>query len=113
MRKIYRTKFFDEFYDGLSESGREKVEYVLFLLTEMKIIHSKFVKKLIDTEFYELRVSADNEYRIIVFPVNADNVIQATEVVLLNGFIKKSTKDYKGQIIRARSIVNSVYEGEE
>lgn len=105
MRTIIRTDEFNEFYNSLPAKARSKVEYALLALRELPIVNSKFVKKLVDTEFYELRVSVDNEYRVIMVSVNTDNIMEAKEVILLNGFVKKSTKDYKTQIDIANRIV--------
>ena len=75
----------------------------------MRIVNSKLVKKLTNTPFYELRISVNNEYRVILFAADNDNFRDATSIVLLNGFIKKSTKDdYKKQIERANHIIEEL-----
>jgi hypothetical protein len=43
-----------------------------------------------------------------MFSANHDNIIQATEVYILNGFLKKSTKDYSKQISKAINILNTL-----
>lgn len=58
---------------------------------------TKFVKKLVGTDFFELRVSVDNE-----------NINLATRIILLNGFVKKSTKDYEKEITKAINILRSL-----
>ncbi len=66
------------------------------------------IKKLQNTEFYEMRISVGfNEYRTILFSINAENIIQATEIVFLNSFLKKDTKDYKKAIEEARKILEN------
>ena len=60
------------------------------------------------TDFFELRVSVDNEIRVILFAVDNDNINLATNVILLNGFVKKSTKDYDKEITKAINILRSV-----
>lgn len=53
-----------------------------------------------------MRISVgNNEYRTVLFAVNHDNIIQATKVLVLNAFQKKSTKEYKRQIDRANVIL--------
>jgi hypothetical protein len=47
----------------------------------------------------------DNEYRVIIFAVDNNNIINANEIFLLNGFIKKSTADYDKQIAIAQKIL--------
>lgn len=71
-------------------------------------LSSKFVKKLVGTDFFELRVSVDNEIRVILFAVDNDNINLATSVILLNGFVKKSTKDYDKEITKAINILRSL-----
>ena len=44
-------------------------------------------------EFDELRISVGNEYRVILFTIDHENFIEAERLLLLNGFMKKSTKD--------------------
>ena len=56
-----------------------------------------------------MRVSVGtNEYRTMIFAVNHKNIIQATEIILLNGFLKKSTKDYRKQIEKAIKILEGL-----
>ncbi len=77
-------------------------------LAEIKVVNIKLVKKLVDTDFYELRISVGNEYRVILFTIDHENLIEAEQVLLLNGFIKKSTKDYKREIEKAQHILNNL-----
>ena len=78
------------------------------ILAEIKVVNTKLVKKLVDTDFYELRISVGNEYRVILFTIDHENLIEATQILLLNGFIKKSTKDYKKEIDKALQILNNL-----
>lgn len=108
MRTIYRSMEFEVFYNSLSVNVKEKIKYALNVITEIRIVNVKLVKKLINTEFYELRVSVDNEYRIVIFAIDNDNFAESEQIVLLNGFVKKSTKDYKREINKARRILKSL-----
>lgn len=45
MRKIYRTEAFDEFFESLPDNVKEKVRYLLFMITEMKVVNTKDYKK--------------------------------------------------------------------
>ncbi len=71
-------------------------------------LSKKFVKKIVSSDFYELRVSVDNEIRVLLFSANNENINLATEIIVLNGFIKKSSKDYDKQIKKAYNILNSL-----
>lgn len=69
-------------------------------------VSTKFVKHLENTEFYEMRISVGpNEYRSILFAIDHDNIIEAKRIILLSGFLKKSTKDYSKQIKMARKLL--------
>jgi hypothetical protein len=88
-----------------TQERRKKWIMCLNIFVPKKNVTSKFVKSLVNTEFYEMRISVDNEYRIILFTIDSDNFITANEIVLLNGFIKKSTADYDKQIAIALKLM--------
>lgn len=72
-------------------------------------ISTKFVKHLEKTDLYEMRVSVGtNEYRTVLFAIDHDNVIEAKNIILLNGFLKKDNKDYRKQIEIAKDILNNL-----
>lgn len=108
MRTMIRSTEFDEFYNSLPQSVQSKVKYAMNILAEIKVVNTKLVKKLVDTDFYELRISVGNEYRVILFTIDHENLIEATQILLLNGFIKKSTKDYKKEIDKALQILKNL-----
>ncbi|MDE6514850.1 MAG: type II toxin-antitoxin system RelE/ParE family toxin [Bacteroidales bacterium] len=106
MRALIRSAEFDAFYDAQSANVQEKLKYALSVIAEIKVVNTKLVKKLVDTDFYELRISVGNEYRVILFTIDHENFIEAGQILLLNGFIKKSTKDYRKEIEKAYRILN-------
>ena len=108
MRTIIRSTEFDEFYNSLPANVQNKVKYAMNILADIKVVNTKLVKKLVDTDFYELRISVGNEYRVILFTIDHENFIEAEQILLLNGFMKKSTKDYKKEIQKAEQILNSL-----
>ncbi len=56
-----------------------------------------------------MRVSiGTNEYRTVLFAMDNSNFIEATKIILLNGFLKKSEKDYRKQIDIARKILDNL-----
>ncbi len=57
------------------------------------------------TDFYELRILLNNQYRVIFFTVDNEDLNQATELLFINAFIKKSTKDYNKQIKKALKLL--------
>lgn len=107
MRTMIRTNAFDEFYDSLPANVQSKVKYAMNVVAQIKVVNTKLVKKLVDTDFYEMRISVGNEYRIILFTIDHENLVEAEHILLLNGFLKKSTKDYKKEIEKAHQILNN------
>lgn len=70
------------------------------------------LKHLNGTDLYEMRVSVGtNEYRTVLFAVNHSNIILATKILVLNAFLKKSTKDYDKQIKKAIKILGGFEDG--
>ena len=59
-------------------------------------------------EFDALRISVGNEYRVILFTIDHENFIEAEQILLLNSFAKKSTKDYKQEIQKAEHLLGTV-----
>lgn len=102
---------FLRYYGTLDERTKDKYVESIKVLEEVYVLSRKFVKRLVGTSenLYELRVSVGfNEHRSILFSLNHANIIQATEIVILNGFLKKSTKDYDKQIKKAINILNTL-----
>ncbi|MDE5606257.1 MAG: type II toxin-antitoxin system RelE/ParE family toxin [Bacteroidales bacterium] len=105
-RILYKTTEFSEFYNQMPLSVQLKFEYVFNIVQTVYILPTKFVKRLVGSRFYELRVSiGTNAYRIILFAIDHENVIEATRIVLLHAFLKKSEKDYGKQIEKADKIL--------
>ena len=84
---------------------KDKIDYLLDIIAAQPVINTKVAKKLINTAFYEVRIQVNNEYRIIVFAIDHDNITQSRNILFLNGFMKKSTKDYDKQIKTAIKIL--------
>lgn len=109
IRIIYKSSEFEQFYDNLSDSIKVKFEHVFNVIQTVYALPTKFVKRLVNTQLYELRVSVGtNEYRTVLFAIDHDNIIQSTRIILLNGFLKKSEKDYRKQINIAAKILKDL-----
>lgn len=105
MRTVVRSGEFDAYYALQSERVRRKIDYALLIIEQIRVVSTKLVKKIENTDFYELRISVDNEHRVFMFSVDHENFIEATQILMLNGFIKKSTRDYKNQTSIAMNIL--------
>jgi len=99
------TSAFEEFYGSLNARTIKKVDYIIDQIRFERNVSTKFVKKLVNTNFYEMRISVDNEYRVILFAIDNTNFINVNRIVVLNGFLKKSTADYDKQIAKAIKIM--------
>ncbi len=114
IRTVYWTDEFEQFYDALPEKVQVKFDYVIEIVKTVRVVSSKFVKHLKGTDLYEMRVSiGTNEYRTVLFTMDNDNVINASEIVLLNAFLKKSEKDYKQQVKIAQKILKGIEYGND
>lgn len=107
-RELIFSPEYVEFEQGSSHRTREKLRYAVAILETVRPIPTKFVKRLTNTDFYELRISVDNEVRVILFAADNENINLASSVILLNGFVKKSTKDYDKEIAKAINILRNL-----
>ena len=103
IRELYFSDEFTEFYEKLQDKVKAKFEHTMDIIRTEYVLNTKFVE---NTDLYEMRVSVNfNEYRTILFAVDNDNIILSKRILLLNGFLKKSTKDYSKQIKVAKQIL--------
>lgn len=107
-RELVLSPEYIEFVQTSNKRTQEKLLYTISILETLNPVPTKFVKKLVGTDFYELRVSVDNEVRVILFAADSDNINLATRIIFLNGFIKKGTKDYGKEISKAIGILRNV-----
>ena len=106
IRELYFSDEFTEFYEKLQDKVKAKFEHTMDIIRTEYVLNTKFVKHLENTDLYEMLVSVNfNEYRTILFAVDNDNIILSKRILLLNGFLKKSTKDYSKQIKVAKQIL--------
>ena len=106
IREIKFTGYFFDFYQELELKVREKIGFLLTILREQHNIPQKYVKHISGSDgIYELRLSiAQNEYRILFFFEEGSLIEGGKIVVLGNGFVKKSSKDYVKSVQKAEEI---------
>lgn len=107
MREIELTDECLQFIQDLAPRPKTKLLQLLEVISGVREVHSLFVKKLTNTRFYELRIKAGNEYRILIYPVDHPNFIECRQAVGLTGFMKKSVKDYKKAIARSEILLQN------
>lgn len=107
MREIDITAECLEFIDQQDERVKLKFFQLIEVIGEIKVVNSTFLKKLQSTQFYELRIKAGNEYRVVLFAIDHLNFTECEKAVCLCGFQKKGTKDYKKAIAQAEKLLKS------
>ena len=112
IRKVILNDECTGYIDSQGPQVAKKFLYIVQIIQTKKVVSTKFVKKIVGTDFFELRITTDNEHRVITFALDNDSFIESTEIVLLNGFIKKDKKDYKPAIKRAKRLL-SEYQNDE
>ncbi|MDU0809246.1 type II toxin-antitoxin system RelE/ParE family toxin [Aquirufa regiilacus] len=102
---IFFGTYFSTFFESQTEKVKEKIDYVLFVLTHTERVPDKFLKHLSGHEdLYEIRVSyAGNIFRIFCF------FDHGKLVVLLNGYQKKSQKTAVREIELAKKLKEAYF----
>lgn len=103
---IYFKNYYFDFFDKQSEKVKNKIDYVLFLITVADRIPKKFFQHLEGTNgLYEIRVEYQgNIYRIFCCFDEGDLV------VLFNGFQKKSQKTPNNELDKAVKIMKEYFD---
>ena len=97
---IYYKDYFLDFFNDQTEKVKEKIDYVLFVISVTERVPKKFFDHMEGTEgLYEIRVELQsNIFRIFCC------FDEGKLVVLFNGFQKKSQKTPQTEIDRALKI---------
>ena len=101
---FYRNHFYD-FFEKQPEKTKEKIDYVLFLLTHVENVPEKFLKHLKGHNgLYEIRVEYNSNIFRIFCCFDKEKM-----VVLFNGFQKKSQKTSRNEIDKAIRIMKEYF----
>jgi len=102
---IFFRHYFHEFFDQQTEKVKEKIDYVLFMVTHIDKIPEKFLKHIEGQKgLYEMRVEVgSNVFRIFCC------FDEGKIIVLFNGFQKKTQKTPKQQIELAIRLMNKYF----
>lgn len=105
-RLIFFRNYYLDFFDKQSEKVKDKIDYVLILVTVADMIPKKFFKQMTGYDgLYEIRIEFEgNIYRIFCC------FDQGNLVVLFNGFQKKSQKTPKKEIEKAMQIMKEYFD---
>ena len=94
---VFYKDYFDDFFESLSEKVKDKIDEVLFMMTILDRVPSKFFKSIEGVKgLFEIRVEFEsNIYRIFCC------YDKGKLVVLFNGFQKKTQKTPTNELSKA------------
>ena len=103
---IYFKNYYKDFFNVQTEKVKDKIDYVLFLISVADRIPKKFFKYLEGTDgLFEIRIEYENNTFRIFCCFDKGKL-----VVLFNGFQKKSQKTPKNEIDKALKIKKEYFE---
>lgn len=103
---IFYQHYFHEFFDRQTEKVKEKIDYVLFMVTHIDKIPEKFLKHIEGQKrLYEIRVEVGSNIFRIFCCFDKGKI-----VVLFNGFQKKTQKTPKQEIELAIRLMNEYFD---
>ncbi|HLP75132.1 MAG TPA: type II toxin-antitoxin system RelE/ParE family toxin [Bacteroidales bacterium] len=102
---IFFKNYFDDFFNSLSSKVKEKIDYVLFLITVANRIPTKFFEHVTGTDgLFEIRIEFESNIYRIFCCFDEGNL-----VVLFNGFQKKNQKTPRSEIDKALKIKEAYF----
>ena len=103
---IYFKNYFWDFFNTLAEKVKDKIDYVLFLVTVADRIPKKFFEPMTGYEgLFEIRIEFESNIYRIFCCFDEGNL-----VVLFNGFQKKTQKTPKKETEKAMRIKEEYFE---
>ena len=97
---IYFKDYYWDFFNTLAEKVKDKIDYVLFLVTVADRIPKKFFEPMAGYEgLFEIKIEFESNIYRIFCCFDEGNL-----VVLFNGFQKKTQKTPKNEIEKAMRI---------
>jgi len=102
---IYFREFFWDFFNKQTEKTKDKIDYVLFLVTVADKILGKFFEQIAGYGgLFAIRIEFESNIYRIFCCFDKGNI-----VVLFNGFQKKTQKTPKKEIEKAVQIMNEYF----
>ena len=97
---LFFRNYFNEFLEAQKEKVKEKIDYVLFLITTAERIPKKFFSYVEGSDgLFEIRIEFESNIYRIFCCFDEGNLI-----VLFNGFHKKTQKTPMNEIKKAMKI---------
>lgn len=102
---VFYKDYFDDFFETLNEKVKDKIDEVLFMMTILERVPTKFFKSISGSKgLFEIRVEYEgNIYRIFCC-FDKGNL-----VVLFNGFQKKTQKTPTKELNKAKKIMKEYF----
>lgn len=102
---IFYKNYFYDFFDPLDEKVKNKIDEVLFMITIIERIPTKFFKSIEGVKgLFEIRIEFEsNIYRIFCC------FDKGSLVVLFNGFQKKARRTPSKEIAKAEKIMQEYF----
>ncbi len=106
---IYFKNYYWDFYNAQKEKVKDKIDYVLFLITVADRIPKKFFDQITGYEgLFEIRIEFESNIYRIFCCFDEGNL-----VVLFNGFQKKTQRTPKKEIEKAIRIKEKYFENKK
>jgi phage-related protein len=103
---IYFKNYYWDFFNAQTEKVKDKIDYVLFLVTIADRIPKKFFDQMTGYDgLFEIRIEFESNIYRIFCCFDEGNL-----VVLFNGFHKKTQKTPKQEIEKALQIKEEYFE---
>lgn len=102
---VFYKDYFENFFKTLTDQVKSKIDEVLFMMTILERVPSKFFKSIEGTTgLFEIRVEyQSNIYRIFCC-LDKRNI-----VILFNGFQKKTQKTPQNELAKAAKIMREYF----
>lgn len=102
---VFYGDYFEDFFDDLSDKVKDKIDEVLFMITILQRIPTKFLKSIEGVKgLFEIRVEYESNIYRIFCCFDKGNL-----VVLFNGIQKKSQKTPTKELKRAEKIMEAYF----
>ena len=97
---IYFKKYYWDFFNSQTEKVKDKIDYVLYLITNADRIPKKFFDSMTGHEgLFEIKIEFESNIFRIFCCFDKGNLI-----ILFNGFQKKTQKTPKKEIEKAQRV---------
>ncbi len=102
---IFYKDYFDDFFETLTEKAKDKIDEVLFMVTILERVPTKFFKSIAGVKgLFEIRIEYESNIYRIFCCFDKGNL-----VVLFNGFQKKTQKTPPKELNKAVKIMEEYF----